>query len=230
LFSGFLKALAANATALALAACQSASAPTSTAAVSAYAPVGTALISAYAPEIPELSCSAHGNPGGKPAKLTANRTTSGNPAYIEFRQRFSPGLPSGHLFVVFGRLDQSGNPVTRQYIGLFPKGSLVGLYGGAIVPIPADLKPSYSDCHFPANAAYRVSLSEGQYQQLLGKVRASLASPPMWRMFGYNCNNYAASLGSVAGLVEPANRTQPSFSYIFAYIEANGDGARKPAS
>jgi hypothetical protein len=132
--------------------------------------------------------------------------------------------------VVFGRLDAKGNPVTRAYTGLFPKGSLAGLYGGAIVPMPADLAPSYADCHFTPNAAYRVSLTESQYQQLLGKVQADIANPPMWRMFGYNCNNYAASLGSVAGLVEPANRAQPSFSYIYAYIDANGDGGRKGSS
>lgn len=200
--------------ALALAACQSTPPAAS----------GTPL--AYAPEIPELTCAAHGNPNGNATKLTANRTRIGDPAYIEFRQRPSPGIPSGHLYAVFGRLDAEGNPVTRQYNGLFPKGSLVGLYGGAVIPMPAELKPSYGDCHFSTAAAYRVSLSEGQYQQLLGKVRANLANPPLWRMFGYNCNNYAASLGSVAGLVEPANRAQPSFSYIHAYIAANGDKGR----
>lgn len=176
-----------------------------------------------------MTCAAHGRVNGNAAKLTANRTNPGDPAYIEFRQRLSPGIPSGHLYVVFGRLDAQGNPVTRQYNGLFPKGSLIGLYGGAIIPMPAELKPSYADCHFSTGAAYRVSLTESQYQQLLGKVRYNLTNPPLWRMFGFNCNNYAASLGSVAGLVEPANRAQPSFSYIYSYIEANGDKGRKRA-
>ncbi|MCX8280827.1 hypothetical protein OSJ77_11540 [Phyllobacterium sp. 0TCS1.6C] len=189
----------------------------------------TAAMNAYAPEMPDLTCAPHGNPNGGAAKLTANRTNPGDPAYIEFRQRLSPGIPSGHLYVVFGRLDEKGNPVTRQYNGLFPKGSLIGLYGGAIVPMPAELKPSYADCHFTPGAAYRVSLTENQYQQLLAKVRANMARPPLWRMFGFNCNNYAASLGSVAGLVEPANTAQPSFSYIYAYIAANGDKGRKSA-
>ena len=44
-------------------------------------------------------------------------------------------------------------------------------------------------------------------------------------MFGFNCNNFAASMGEVAGLREPKDRNQPSFSYIYAYIKANGDGA-----
>ena len=132
------------------------------------------------------------------------------------------------MYAVFGRLDANGNPVTRQYNGLFPKGSLLGLYGGALIPMPAELKPSYADCHFATGAAYRVSLTEAQYQSLLGKVRANLANPPKWTMFGFYCNIYAASLGSVAGLVEPSNSALPSFAYIYAYIEANGD--KKPAA
>ena len=98
-----------------------------------------------------------------------------------------------------------------------------GFYAGAMVPMPAQLEPGYNDCNFRASAAYRVSLTEEQYQQLLAKVRGYLANPPKWRMFGFNCNNFAASLGAVAGLHEPANRSQPSFSYIYAYIKANGD-------
>ena len=214
-----LKVIIASTTTIALAACQSI--PASTNAIA---------LSAYAPETPQLSCAAYGNPNGAAAKLTANRTKPGDPAYIEFRQRFTPGIPSGHLYVVFGRLDANGNPVTRLYTGLFPKGSIFGLYGGAVIPMSADLTPSYADCHFTPNAAYRVSLTESQYQQLLGKVQADLVNPPTWRMFGYNCNNYAASLGSVAGLVEPANRAQPSFSYIYAYIDANGDEGQKGSS
>ncbi|RCW83139.1 hypothetical protein [Phyllobacterium bourgognense] len=134
-----LKSFIVSIAALALTACQSV--PQSTSAIA---------VSAYAPETPQHSCAVHGNPDGALAKLTANRTRIGDPAYIEFRQRFSSSIPSGHLYVVFGRLDAKGNPVTRLYIGLFPKGSLAGVYGGAIVPMPADLAPSYADCLFHA--------------------------------------------------------------------------------
>lgn len=176
----------------------------------------------YAPDLPQLTCGGHGGMG-RSDKLTAKRVRPGDPAYIEFRLRAALSVPSGHLYVVFGRLDADGKPVSRQYIGLFPDGGPVGLYAGAVVPMPAELKPDFNDCSFPASAAYRVSLTEGQYQALLSKARAYLANPPKWRMFGFNCNNFAASLGSVAGLREPENRNQPSFSYIYAYIKANGD-------
>lgn len=199
--------------AAAVAGCQSMSAEST----ASMAPLG------YSVDFPKLTCATWGKPMGRNDKVTASRVRPGDPAYMEFRLRAALSVPSGHLYVVFGRLDAQGKPVTRQYIGLFPDLGPVGLYAGAVVPITAQLKPDFNDCTFPASAAYRVSLSEDQYQRLLGKVRGYLASPPKWRMFGFNCNNFAASLGEVAGLREPANRNAPSFSYIYAFIKENGD-------
>jgi hypothetical protein len=210
----FLRVLVACVMGAALAGCQS----TSLESTASMAPLGYA-----APDFPKLTCASYGKPQGRSDKLTAKRIKAGDPAYMEFRLRAALSVPSGHLYVVFGRLDANGNPLTRQYMGLFPEGGPIGLYAGAVVPMPAQLEPDFNDCTFPASAAYRVSLSEAQYQQLLAKVSGYLAKPPKWTMFGFNCNNFAASLGSVAGLREPANRNQPSFSYIYAYIKANGD-------
>jgi hypothetical protein len=130
---------------------------------------------------------------------------------------------------VFGRLDEDGNPLTRQYIGLYPQGYLLGLYGGAVVPVPATLEPNYADCRIPVQASYRVSLSEAQYRRLRTKVRRELANPPKWHMAAFNCNHFAASLGEVVGLRAPENRLLPAFAYIHALIEANegrrGNGA-----
>jgi hypothetical protein len=174
-------------------------------------------------EFPQLTCAKYGKPQGNGAKLTASRVRKGDPYYIEFRYRFSFAIASGHMYDVFGRLDRDGNPVTRQYIGLFPAGSIIGLYGGAVVPVPGELLPSSRDCSYTPGAAYRVSLTRAQYNRLLAKVRAALAHPPMWQMALYNCNHFAAGLGSVAGLKMPANALLPSFAYIHAFIRANGD-------
>jgi hypothetical protein len=211
----FARTVAALVVVAALAGCQS----TSMDGTASMAPLG------YAVDFPKLTCTSWGKPRGRDDKLTAKRVTPGDPAYIEFRLRAALSVPSGHLYVVFGRLDADGKPMTRQYIGLFPNGGPIGLYAGALLPMPAQLEPDFNDCTFPASAAYRVSLSEDQYRRLLAKVNATLASPPKWRMFGFNCNNFAASMGEVAGLREPKDRNQPSFSYIYAYIKENGDGA-----
>lgn len=178
----------------------------------------------YAAEFPKLTCAAYGAPAGKAATLTASRVRPGDRAYMEFRSRTTLSIPTGHTYVVFGRLDDKGKPVTRQYVGLFPKGGAAGFYAGSVAPIDADLAPDITDCSYHVNSAYRVSLTEDQYSRLLGKVRSALASPPKWRMVGMNCNTFAVSLGSVAGLSAPANIDQPSFTFLPAYIKANGDG------
>lgn len=203
--------------AVAIAGCQSTATPES----------GTANAARGYPNVdfPELTCASHGVPNGSAAKLTSSRVKVGDPAYIEFRQRLSPAIPSGHLYVVFGRLDKNGEPQTRQYVGLYPRGSVVGLYGGAIIPVPAELRPNIGDCKFASKAAFRVSLSENQYQALLQKVRATLASPPLWHMAAFNCNHFAASLGEAVGLKAPADSLLPSFAYIHALIRANAEGA-----
>lgn len=174
-------------------------------------------------EFPELTCAKYGRPMGVDAPLIASRVRKGDPYYIEFRYRFSYAIISGHMYDVFGRLDANGNPITRQYIGLFPDGGILGLYGGAILPVPAEVHPSVRDCTYKPGAAYRVSLTAGQYRALLAKVRAALAHPPVWQMEASNCNHFAAGLGSVAGLRLPANSLLPSFAYIHAFIRANGD-------
>ena len=66
----------------------------------------------YAIDFPKLTCTAYGKPQGRAEKVTAKRVKPGAPAYMEFRLRAALSVPSGHLYVVFGRLDPEGNPVT----------------------------------------------------------------------------------------------------------------------
>jgi len=185
--------------------------------------LSTAADAGYPAEFPQLTCAAHGSPGGRDAKLTASRVTPGAPAYIEFRARLEHTIGSGHMYVVFGRLDKAGKAVTHQYIGLFPKGGVVGMYSAMAVPIGAELRPRKEDCDNGTIGAYRVSLTEGQYRKLLRKVSATLADPPLWHMIAYNCNHFAAGLGRVAGLTPALDFLSPTFQYIHSYILINGD-------
>jgi hypothetical protein len=191
---------------------------------SAYANAG------YTAEFPDLTCQANHGLSPTDASLTASRMTPGAPAYIEFRARMEKLIGSGHMYVVFGRLDRAGNPVTHQYIGLFPKGGAIGMYTAMAVPIGAELKPRKEDCQGTSIGAYRVSLTEAQYQDLVGKVSGILAKPPLWHMFAYNCNHFAAQLGRVAGLTPAIDFISPTFQYIHSYIRINGDSGKGASS
>ena len=160
--------------------------------------------------------------------LVAERTVPGDTHYIEFRLRHSPVLPSGHMYVVYGKLDTEGMPQSFNYTGLFPKGSVVGLYTGTILPIPmsAELEPSILDCNFRPISAYRRSISAAQYDKLLTKVAEYKSNPPKWVMYSFNCNHYAASLGETVGMTSPTGRRSLQFLsiiYFRQFVLANGD-------
>ncbi len=163
--------------------------------------------------------------------LVAERIVPDDTHYIEFRYRLSPVLPSGHMYVVYGQLDENGLPVSFNYTGLFPKGSVVGLYTGILLPVglSANVDPSVLDCNFLPIAAYRRSISAAQYDNLLMKVAEYRASPPRWSMLSFNCNHYAASLGETVGLKSPQGRRSQQFLsdiYFRQYVKANGDKIR----
>ncbi len=172
------------------------------------------------PDIDEIACKN----GVREVELTTSHVNVGDPAYIEFRSRLSAVIPSGHMYVVFGRLGPDGKPLTSHIMGLYPKGFLLGMYGGAIAWVPANVKAFETECSGIAVLdAWRVSISEEKYQLILTRARAYLAKPPLWNMFGFNCNHFAASFGDLLGLRPPSNFALPAFAYLPAYIKANLD-------
>ena len=186
---------------------------------------GTEMLSDAAPH--HSTCSSNVKVTRKNA-LVADRMNPGDTHYIEFRLRPSAAIPTGHMFIVYGKLDEAGNPASWHYTGLYPKGSVAGLYTGIIMPValPADVNPSILDCTVMPSAAYRRSLSADQYQRLLAKVTQYKTNPPKWAMLSFNCNHYAASIGQAAGLVMPGGNRSTQFlsaQYFSLLVEANGD-------
>ena len=166
--------------------------------------------------------------------LVADRVTPGDPYYIEFRLRPSTAIPTGHMYVIYGDLDAQGNPVNQYYSGLFPKGSVAGLYTGMVlpVPIPGELEPSFMDCSVLPAAAYRRSLTAAQYRSMLTLLARYKANPPKWAMLSFNCNHYSASLGEAAGLKAPKGTRSLEFvsaQYFSELVKVNGDTIRGKA-
>ncbi len=197
-----------------------------------FAKLCAVLALVFSPALPDRACAGKSEApvflkeltcknGGREAKLSASRIRKGDPAYIEFRTRILPGSPSGHLYIVFGELDANAKAVSRYQTGLMPAGSIAGFYGGTLSPVPGVTRPQYLDCQRGTLGAWRVSVSAAQYAVIVRKARAGLAQPPLWSMFGYNCNHFAADFGYLAGLKRPKNSALPSVSFLPAYIDAN---------
>jgi hypothetical protein len=159
--------------------------------------------------------------GGREAILTSSRVKKGDRHYIEFRTRAYPGSPSGHMYVVFGELDESGRVTSRYHIGLAPNGLAIGFIGGAFVRVPAHVKPRIMECSGGVIDAWRISISPSQFAAVAGKARASLLKPPLWSMFGFNCNHFAAGFGDIIGLKHPQSPNLTAVLFLPAYIKAN---------
>jgi hypothetical protein len=171
----------------------------------------------YGGGLSELACAN----GGREAKLTASRISNGDRHYLEFRTRNYPGSPSGHLYVVFGELNESGKVVSRFHIGLAPDWLAIGFVGGAFVDVPAHLTPRRMECSGGVIDAWRISISPAQYEAITRKARSSLINPPLWSMFGFNCNHFAAQFGDIIGLKHPLSRDLMARFYLPAYIKVN---------
>ncbi|MEP0942360.1 MAG: hypothetical protein ABJH63_11900 [Rhizobiaceae bacterium] len=159
--------------------------------------------------------------------LVALRNKPGDSHYLEFRVRVSPAIPSGHMHVVYGELDEKMVPKTFNYVGLLPKGSVFGLYAGIFVPvgISGQLEPSAMDCAIKPTRAFRMSISTEEYQKVLKRIERFRANTPEWRMLSYNCNHFAADIGSLVGLkpVQGLRSNQfLSLSYFDRYMRTNG--------
>jgi hypothetical protein len=150
----------------------------------------------------------------------------GDHAYVEFRQRNSRQLLPGHLYVVFGRLDASGRPLTREVIGLYPDRFLPDAATSSDGWIGAHVMPSSRDCTYEARLAYRVTLSVERYKRVRAKAEALRRHPPRWNLTRYNCHDFAMEFARIAGLRRGGGSVVPSAVWLRSFIRENEQASR----
>lgn len=134
--------------------------------------------------------------------------------YVEFRAR--PLNVYGHTYVVYGRLDASGAPAEKRFVGLHPEGDAAGLAAGSLpMLVPATTLPLKEDAQLPVVAAYRVPITAAQYEQIQRFVYEKRSRPLSWNLYTQNCNNFAGELAKRIGLKVPVQ----SFQFTPIYIK-----------
>ncbi len=156
-----------------------------------------------------------------PDKLDSSRITEGHRYYMEMRLRHTPLLPVGHTYIAYGRLSPSGKPLEERLIMLSPVGGYGGAAIAAALPMPGVLKPVFDDCKLKPIAAYRITLTAQQYEQLLLRIQKVRTKTPAYALFAYNCNHFASDIASAVGILPPKNKYLPALKYIYGVIEAN---------
>src|SRR5437762_3245324 len=91
---------------------------------------------------------------------------SGERYFIDFRSRNSTYI--GHTYVIYFRVDASGNVVEQHYAGLIPEEDV---WNGLISPIRATVRKYKDDTRMPTTAIYRRELSAAEFDRVGRAVR-----------------------------------------------------------
>ena len=156
-----------------------------------------------------------------PDSLDAKRVKVGHRYYMEMRLRNTPLLPVGHTYIAYGRMGEDGSLLDENVVMLSPIGGYGGAAVAAALPMPGILKPVPDDCRIKPHAAYRVSLSAEQFEQLLLRIQKAQKKIPAYALFAYNCNHFASDIAASVGILPPKNIYLPAVKYIYGVIEAN---------
>lgn len=170
-----------------------------------------------------LTPSASSLPGPPQSQTiqTAASAQEGQLHFIEFRSRYA--LTYGHSFVIFGRLNESGEMVNPEVAGLAPKSDDPSVYMfGHVAPVPSstgwtdgDLEDEYM------SANWRVMLSEAEYREVVADIRKLQASSPVWHAALYNCNAFVGNIAASMGYRTPFIWLKPQ-QFITSLRKMNG--------
>ena len=133
------------------------------------------------------------------------------PYFVEFHSR--PSVISGHTYIVYGALDDKGNPREHFLVGFYPAGNIFGLLGGMIAA-PGRIDKTTLDELIPDMNAYRRNITAQQYQALNAYIDGEKGKTKIWNMFVNNCNDFAADAALAIGLKVPSNRFMPPALFI----------------
>jgi len=165
--------------------------------------------------------------GPRPMTVNAKRIDPGHPYYMEMRLRHTPPLPIGHVYIAYGRIDAAGEPVDEKLVMLSPIGGYAGAAVASAIPMPGLLTPHPDDCLIKPIAAYRVSLSASQYEQLLLEIGRQKQKKPTYSLFAYNCNMFMSDVAKSVGIMPPKNIYNPSLVYFYEMMDRN-EGRKVP--
>jgi hypothetical protein len=121
--------------------------------------------------------------------------------YVEFR--VAQNSAYGHSYVVYGRLNARGKPISALYADLHPTGSLPVLVLGHVVPVDASTEPNRATRRQRIANRYRRDLTEAEYQQLTAVIERTRAERRSWSIISYNCNDFVAEVARGIGLRTP---------------------------
>ena len=142
------------------------------------------------------------------------------PYYVEFRARLSTEDVPGHTYLVYGPQDGSGRHLEEHVAGFYPLVGPLGILIGTVA-FPGEVGDGFVQDYMPLLDAYRVNITDTQYDRLTRFVAEQKAHPQLYSLLAHNCNDWAAEAATVIGLKAPPFRALPPGLFVMELRAAN---------
>ncbi len=152
--------------------------------------------------------------------------------FVEFRARNAASY--GHLYVMFGKVNDRHEIIKSEIAGFFPAGddrncencSVYNWTIGHILPVPSEIGASDGDLEEQyVLARFRVWLDAQQYQDLVGYINERKANKGLWNAFFANCVTFGRDVASFLKIkMPPVMASAPS---VWMYPKDVVDGIRE---
>jgi len=130
--------------------------------------------------------------------------------FAEFRARNAASY--GHLYVMFGRVNDRHEIIKSEVAGFFPAGddrtcvncSVYNWTIGHVLPVPSEIGASDGDLEEQyVLARFSVWLDAQQYQSLVAYINERKANKGMWNAFFANCVTFGRDVASFLKIKMP---------------------------
>ena len=155
--------------------------------------------------------------------------------FVEFRARNAASY--GHLYVMFGKVNDRHEIIKSEVAGFFPAGddrncvncSVYNWTIGHVLPVPSEIGASDGDLEEQyVLARFRVWIDAQQYQSLIAYINERKANKGFWNAFLANCVTFGRDVASFLKVkIPPLIAVAPSLvmypkDVVDALREANG--------
>ena len=156
--------------------------------------------------------------------------------FAEFRARAAQTY--GHLYVLYGEVNNRNEIVTSHIAGFFPGGDTrdcenCGVYLwtiGHLIFVPSEIGASDGDLEEKyVEARFRVWLDAAEYKQLVGYIAERKANKPLWNALWKNCVGFGRDVAEFLNLKVPVYLWLEPKDFVAALRKANGVENPQPA-
>jgi hypothetical protein len=129
------------------------------------------------------------------------------PYYVEFRVAVNGYY--GHSYIVYGRLNASGQPATTTYADIHPTGDMPSMVLGHFIPVHAATMPEKDTLGRQIASRFRHGLTAAEFHRLKLTIAHIRAAGHAWSILAYNCNDFVAEVARGIGMQAPTTLSLP---------------------